>query len=140
MNVDFKSRNIGYFEKTTGLSIYSVIGWTTDLAIKFLRVATGVFEEERYNEVADYLDTIKKEHGGLKGTVNWLIDLCEEEGFFTYLTGAEVKMLLERQEAVLKKEALMSEEEKKAEMKAQVKEMIAEGLMELKNSGIKNGN
>lgn len=140
MNVNFRSCNIGYFEQTTGQSIYSVIGWTTELAIKFLRVATGVFEEDRYTEVADYLDVIKKEHGGIKGTVNWLIDICEEEGFFTYLTGAEVKKILEENEKQLRNQALLSEEEKKAQMKAQVKEMIAEGLMELKNSGTKNGN
>ena len=140
MNVDFKSYNIAHYEKTTGQSIYAVIGWTTNLAIEFLKVATGVFEEERHREVADYLDEIKKEHGGIKGTVNWLIDLCEEEGFFTYLTGAEVKMLLERQEAVLKKEALMSEEEKKARMKEEINQMIEDGLKKLVDSGSKNGN
>jgi hypothetical protein len=136
MVIDFRSRHIEYFEKSTGKNIYSIIGYSTSLAIDFLCVATGVFEEEKRSEVADFLDEIKKEHGGIRGVVDYLIDLCDEEGFFTYLTGAEVKKILKEQEAKLKKEALLSEEEKKA----QLQEMIMAGLKELKATGSKSGN
>lgn len=136
MKIDFRSFNIAEFERTTGRNIYSTIGYSTSLAVDFLRIATGVLEEERRSEVADFLDEIKKDHGGIRGTVDYLIDLCEAEGFFTDLTGAEVKELLVKQAENRKKQMLLSEEEKKA----QLKQMIVEGLMELQPSGSKNGN
>lgn len=136
MRIEFKSINIADFEKSTGKNIYSIIGYSTSLAIEFLRVATGVFDEAERGAVASFLDEIKKEHGGIRGTVDYLIDLCEEEGFFTYLTGAEVKQILKAQEEKLKKEALLSEEEKKAQME----QMIVEGLKKLQATGTKNGN
>lgn len=135
MIIDFKSENIAKFEKTSGKNIYSICGYSVSLAGEFLKVATGVFEEEKETEIYAFLDTLKKEKGNINAVVDYLIDTCDEEGFFTYLTGAEVKEILRKQEEKLKMDSLMSEEDKRK----QVEKLIAEGLKKLQDSGIKNG-
>lgn len=112
MIIDFKSSNIKKYEIESKKDIYGTIGYTITLATEFLKVATGVFEEEREEEVCDYLDELIKEKGNLKAVVDFLIDECENAGFFSYLTGAEVKEILRKQEEQAKKQSLMSEEEK----------------------------
>ena len=46
MVIEFKSKNIAKFEKETGKNIYSIVGYSTTLAVDFLKVATGAFENE----------------------------------------------------------------------------------------------
>lgn len=136
--IDFKSINIANFEETTGKNIFTIIGYSHNLAIKFLQVATGVFDEEKRTEIGDFLDVLKKEKGCLENVVDYLIDLCDEQGFFPRGLTAEMlkKMLREGQQAWLDK-MMKSEEEN-------VQTMIIEGLKKLqveqnKTSGTKNG-
>ena len=112
LTVDFKSINIDKYEKTH-TSIYNAIGYTTHLAGNFLEVATGEFDDR--TAVMDLLDKLKAEKGGLYAVVDYLIDLCEEGGFFTYLTGAEVKEVAKKQLEKAKRLSLLSEEEKAQE-------------------------
>lgn len=136
--IDFKSINIANFEETTGKNIFTIIGYSHNLAIKFLQVATGVFDEEKRTEIGDFLDALKKEKGCLENVVDYLIDLCDEQGFFP--KGLTAEMLKERlkegQQAWLDK-MMKSEEEN-------MQTMIFEGLKKLqmeqnKTSGTKNG-
>ena len=136
--INSKSINIANFEETTGKNIFTVIGYSHNLAIKFLQVATGVFEEEKRAEIADYLDELKKEKGCLENVVDFLIDTCDAEGFFPRGLTAEMlkKLLKDGQQAWLDK-MMQSEEE-------QMQTMIIEGLKKLqaeqnKTSGTKTG-
>ena len=136
--IDFKSINIANFEETTGKNIFTIIGYSHNLAIKFLQVATGVFDEEKRTEIGDFLDVLKKEKGCLENVVDYLIDLCDEQGFFPRGLTAEMlkKRLKEGQQAWLDK-MMKSEEET-------MQTMIFEGLKKLqmeqnKTSGTKNG-
>lgn len=133
MVIEFKSKNIARFEKETGKNIYSIIGYSTTLAVDFLKVATGEFENE--DAVYDLLDSLIKEKGSLRSVVDYLIDLCEQAGFFTYLTAANVKEILTKQEETLKTESMLSEDEKQKKME----EMIVNGLKKLQTSGTKTG-
>lgn len=133
MVIEFKSKNIAKFEKETGKNIYSIVGYSTTLAVDFLKVATGVFDDE--DTIYDLLDSLIKEKGSLRAVVDYLIDLCEQSGFFTYLTAANVKEILTKQEETLKTESMLSEDEKQKKME----EMIVNGLKKLQTSGTKNG-
>lgn len=131
LTVDFKSINIAKYEKTH-TSIYNAIGYTTYLAGEFLKVATGEFEDEV--AVMELLDNLKAEKGGLIAVVDYLIDLCEEGGFFTYLTGAEVKEVAKKQQEKAKRLSLLSEEEKAQEAAKLVIEKL-NGLTNGKTNG-----
>lgn len=127
LTVDFKSKNIMLYEKSN-TSIYNVIGYSTYLAVEFLKIATGCFDKE--DEVLDLFDKLKEEKGGVIGVVDYLIDECEKGGFFTYLTGTEVKEVAKNQMKKAKKLSLLSEEEKATEAMKLVMEKL--------NSGMKN--
>jgi len=127
LTVDFKSINIAKYEKSN-TSIYNAIGYSTYLASEFLKVATGCFDDEV--AVMDLLDTLKCEKGGIVGVVDYLVDLCEAGGFFTYLTGAEVKEVAKKQQEKAKRLSLLSEEEKAKE---------AAKLVMSQLTGMKNG-
>ena len=127
LTVDFKSINIAKYEKSN-TSIYNAIGYSTYLAGEFLKVATGCFDDEV--AVMELLDTLKVEKGGIVGVVDYLIDLCEAGGFFTYLTGAEVKEVAKKQQEKAKRLSLLSEEEKAKEAAKLVMSQI---------TGMKNG-
>ena len=133
MVIEFKSKNIAKFEKETGKNIYSIVGYSTTLAVDFLKVATGEFENE--DSIYDLLDSMIKEKGSLRAVVDYLIDLCEQAGFFTYLTATDVKSILTKQETQLKTESMLSEDEKQKKME----EMIVNGLKKLQTSGTKTG-
>lgn len=133
MVIEFKSKNIAKFEKETGKNIYSIVGYSTTLAVDFLKVATGVFDDD--DSIYDLLDQLIVEKGSLRAVVDYLIDLCETSGFFTYLTAANVKEILTKQEETLKTESMLSEDEKQKKME----EMIVNGLKKLQTSGTKNG-
>lgn len=127
--IDFKSKNIMLYEKSNS-SIYNVIGYSTYLAIEFLKIATGCFDNKDEDEVLELFDRLKEEKGGVIGVVDYLIDECEKGGFFTYLTGTEVKEVAKKQMEKAKNLSLLSEEEKATEaMKL---------LMEKLNTGMKN--
>lgn len=127
LTVDFKSINIAKYEKSN-TSIYNAIGYTTYLASEFLKVATGCFDNDE--AVMELLDSLKAEKGGIVGVVDYLIDLCEAGGFFTYLTGAEVKEVAKKQLEKAKRLSLLSEEEKARE---------AAKLVISQLTGMKNG-
>ena len=127
LTVDFKSINIAKYEKSN-TSIYNAIGYSTYLAGELLKVATGCFDDEV--AVMELLDTLKVEKGGIVGVVDYLIDLCEAGGFFTYLTGAEVKEVAKKQQEKAKRLSLLSEEEKAKEAAKLVMSQI---------TGMKNG-
>lgn len=129
LTVDFKSKNIMIYEKSHR-SIYDAIGYSTYLAIEFLKVATGCFDEAEEDAVIELYDSLKKEKGGVVGVVDYLIDECEDGGFFTYLTGAETKEVAKRQMEKLHRLSLLSEDEKAAE---------AAKLVMQKLNGIKSG-
>lgn len=129
--VDFKSKNIASYEKTNG-SIYNVIGYSTHLAVEFFKVATGCFEES--DVFFDYFDKLKKEKGGLIGLVDYLIDLCEDGGFFTYLTGNEAKKVAKTQLEKLNRKSLLSEEEKAEEAVKLMIEKLNSGIQDSKNA------
>lgn len=128
--VDFKSKNIMLYEKAHG-SIYNAIGYSTYLAIEFLKVATGCFDEE--GAVLELFDDLRKEKGGIVGVVDYLIDRCEEDGFFTYLTGAEVKEVAKNQLEKAKRLSLLSEQEKATEAAKLVMEKLSAGIKSGKN-------
>ena len=111
LTVDFKSINIKNYEQKNQ-SIYNAIGYSTYLAFEFLKVATGCEDED---QIAELFDVLKVEKGGIVGVVDYLIDLCEAGGFFTYLTGAEVKEVAKKQQEKAKRLSLLSEEEKAKE-------------------------
>lgn len=135
LNIDFTSYRIMQYEKVNG-SIYNAIALDTAHIVELLKIGTGNDNEE---ELCNFLDTLKKEKGGLKGVLEYLIDILDEEGFFTYLTAQETKSLIQEQLERMNKQSKMTEEERKVETQKVVEEALKKLIETQKNSGIKTG-
>lgn len=136
MQIDFTSYRIMQYEKLKG-SVYNAIALDTAHIVELLKIGTGNDNEE---ELCNFLDTLKKEHDGLKGVLWYLIDILDEEGFFTYLTAQEIKSLIEEQLKEMNRKALMTEEERQKETQKVVEEALKK-LVETqkKTTGTKSG-
>lgn len=130
LTVDFLPINIKNYEQKNQ-SIYNAIGYNTYLTFEFLKVATGCDDDLQIQEL---FKKLKEEKGSIEGIVDYLIDLCEDGGFFTYLTGAEVKEVAKKQQEKAKRLSLLSEEEKAQE----AAKLVIEKLNGL-SGGKKNG-
>lgn len=122
--VDFKSRNIANYEKTNEKSIYDVIDYRVSLAVEFFKIGTGHFEED--DELYDAFDSYRKEKGGIIPLVDWMIDLCEDGGFFTGYSGQDCKTILKGKMEKAKRLALMTQDEKAKEAAILVMQKLKE--------------
>lgn len=127
LTVDFTSKAIADYEKEHG-SIYNAVGYSTYLAREFFKVATGHFEEDK--ELYDSFDFYRKEKGGIIPLADWLMDLCEDGGFFTGRTAQECKDYLKSRMEREKKLSMLTEEEKAQE--------AAKLVIQKLNAGIKS--
>lgn len=139
MQIDFTSYRVKMYEKAHG-SIYNLIVLDTDHVSELLKVGTGNDNDE---EVCNFLDCLKKSDEviatgkkGLQGVLWYLIDILDEEGFFTYLTAQEIKSLIQEQLEKQNKQAKKTEEEKQKQMEEVLKKLME---AQKKNIGTKNG-
>lgn len=144
LTIDFTSYRIKMYEKQKG-SIYNLIALDTDHISELLKVGTGCDSDE---EVCNFLDALKKSEAvkktgekGLKGVLWYLIDLLDEEGFFTYLTAQEIKSLIQEKLDRMNKIEKMTEEERKVETEKVVTQALQKLIEAQKkiNAGTESG-
>lgn len=114
MQIDFTSYAIRQYEKEKKENnIFKLFIVQTSPVVELLKIATNNTNER---QVCEYLDELKKEYGGLRGVLFYLLDELEADGFLPYITAQEIKDAIDRQGEDFKKKLTQTEEEQKAEL------------------------